>query len=316
MMSHLASLLPLLLLVVSVIACGSSVAPALPATQPPGSLFATTIPAVISTLPPSATDGSSPVSPAVDTAQVPPPAEPQFTVSVIVDTTSQQVTQDQARAVIDEAGRFLREFSPYGLVMVDFAQDANGGSVSDIANRYMLVRSAFPPNGLVIFSKGDNGQAKLDGGYGLSLPLGGTFKNSFVSPAVGAAQIYVAVVDYGYKYMACGYGGTDGVQSTVSLAGECRGQLGIACVSHNGYSMCSNAVGNLYTSTPTYAVSSLIVHGLLHNFGPGGDRDHYATAECNARMGYPNGFFDLQESEYYNGLCPSVYEEFNKSYQP
>jgi len=116
--------------------------------------------------------------------------------------------------------------------------------------------------------------------------------------------------------MACGYSGADNVQSTVSLAGECRGQTGIACVSHNGYSMCSNAVGNLYTSTPTYAVSSMIVHGLLHNFGPAGDKDHYATPECNARMGYPAGFYDLQEGEYYNGLCPFVYEEFTKSYQP
>ena len=60
----------------------------------------------------------------------------------------------------------------------------------------------------------------------------------------------------------------------------------------------------------------MIVHGLLHNFGPGGDQDHYATPECNARMGYPAAFFDLQESEYYNGLCPFVYEDFTKSYHP
>jgi hypothetical protein len=60
----------------------------------------------------------------------------------------------------------------------------------------------------------------------------------------------------------------------------------------------------------------MVVHALLHNFGPAGDQDHYATPECNARMGYPPAFFDLQESEYYNGLCPFVYEEFTKSYHP
>ena len=80
--------------------------------------------------------------------------------------------------------------------------------------------------------------------------------------------------------------------------------------------MCANAVGNLYMSTPTYFVSSTIIHELLHPFAPGGDQDHYSTPECNSRMGYPAGFFDLQESEYYNGLCPFVYENFVNSYQP
>jgi hypothetical protein len=243
-------------------------------------------------------------------------AKPEFTVSVIVDKTTQQVTREQVQGVIAEASKFLREFSPYGLTMVDYTEDANGGSMTDIATRYLVTRSAFPPNGLVIFSYGDNGQARASGGYGFSLPEPGGFKNAFVSPAVGGGQMYIAIVDYGYRYMACGYGGSETVQSSSSLSGECRGQTGIACVPSNGYSMCSDAVGNLYTSTPTHEVSSMVVHGLLHNFGPGGDKDDYVTPECSVRMGYPPGFFDLQESEYYNGLCPYVYEEFTKSYQP
>ncbi len=234
----------------------------------------------------------------------------------VVDKAAQNVTREQAQAVIIEASSYLREFSPIGLLMTDFVEDSNSGSMADIANRYMAAHPGALPDGLLIFSFGDNGKAKTDGGYGFAVPAPGGFKNPFVSPLAGNNQMYVAVVDYSYKYMSCGYGGSGTANSGVSLPGECRGQTGIACVQNNGYSMCSNAVGNLYTSTPTHPVASMIVHGLLHNFGPNGDQDHYATPECNARMGYPEGFFDLQESEYYNGLCPFVYEEFTKAYQP
>lgn len=247
-------------------------------------------------------------------ATLPAPAE--FGVAAIVDQTTQQVSREQAQAAIDQASRFLREFSPRGLQMLDYVEEAGGGSMAEIAARYLAAHATALPDGLVIFSAGDNGQARLSGGYGFSLPGPAGFRNRFVSPAAGEAELYVAVVDYAYKYMACGYGGAEAPGSAISLPGECRGQAGIPCVSHNGYSMCSNAVGNLYTQNPTYALSSMIVHGLLHNFGPNGDADHYATSECNARMGYPTGFFDLQESEYYNGLCPFVYEEFTNAYRP
>ncbi len=238
----------------------------------------------------------------------------EFRVAVIVDKTTQTVTRDQAGAVITEASGYLREFSPIGLVMIGFTEDS--GSTADIASRYIASHAGVLPDGLVIFSFGENGKAKAEGGYGYAVQAPGGFRNPFSSPATGNNQLFVAVVDYSYRYMACGYDGGDEVRSANALPGECRGQTGVACVQNNGYSMCSNAVGNLYTSTPTHAVASMIIHGLLHNFGPNGDQDHYATDQCNARMGYPAGFFDLQESEYYNGLCPFVYEEFTKGYRP
>jgi hypothetical protein len=80
--------------------------------------------------------------------------------------------------------------------------------------------------------------------------------------------------------------------------------------------MCANAVGTPYMSSPTYFVASTIIHQLLHAFAPGGDQDHYSTPECSTRMGYPAGFFDLQESQYHNDLCPNVYEDFTKAHQP
>ena len=304
-MNHILHVLPFSVFMLSLVACGTS-APPTPTTV---SLFA-------SVAAPSASAPPQGVA-TVPAATIPAtPSTSAFMVAVIVDTASERVTREQAGSVVNEASSYLREFSSFSLVMIDYVGDGSGGGTADMAGRYVAARSAAPPNGLVIFSSGDNGQAKATGGYGYSLPMPGGFKNAFVSPSGGAGQIYVAVVDYGFKYMACGYGGSDQVQSSVALAGECRGATGTACVSQNGYSMCSNAVGNLYMSTPTHFVSSMIVHGLLHNFGPEGDKDHYATPECNARMGYPAAFFDLQESEYYNGLCPFVYEDFTKSYQP
>ncbi len=313
MIHNLHLLLPFTAIVLSIMACGGSRLPAAPTTV---SLFASQPAATTSPATLFAPTESSTALPMTSATEAQLPTKPEFTVSVIVDKTTQQVSREQAQAVIAEASKFLQEFSPYGITMVDYAEDSNGGSVSDIATRYLMTRSAFPPNGLVVFSYGDNEQAKASGGYGFNMPLNSPFNNPFASPSAGDRALYVAVVDHSYKYMACGYGGSETVQSATSLAGECRGQVEVACVSNNGYSMCSNAVGNLYTSTPTHEVSSMVVHGLLHNFGAAGENDDYAAPECSARMGYPAGFFDLQESEYYNGLCPYVYEEFTKSYRP
>jgi hypothetical protein len=237
-------------------------------------------------------------------------------VAVIVDTLSEPVTREQAQAVIDEASRLLRELAPFSIEMMDFVEDAGGGSTKDVASRYVTAHAAALPNGMVVFSFGDNRQAKASGAYSYGLVAPAGFKNSFVSPVLGADQIYVAVVDFNQKYAPCGYGGSETTHSSSSLDGECHNQAGTACVQQNGRSMCADAARTLYNSTPTYYLSSTIVHQLLHPFAPGGDQDHFSTPQCNARMGYPSEFFDLQESQYHNDLCPFVYEEFAKSHQP
>ena len=295
--------------ILSLIACSTSGPPSPQASVFPApgqpSTGAAPLPASSETAQ-AASSGTSPAS----------PASSNFQIAVIVDTLSGTVTRDQAQAVITEASSFLRQFSPIPLELTDFVEDGAGGSTADMAGRYITSHPAALPNGIVIFSHGDNGQAMASGAYGYTAPAPAGFRNPFASPALGDSQIYVAVVDFSRKYMSCGYGASEQFQSPSSLDGECGGQAGTACVQNNGYSMCASAVGNLYTSTPTHYVSSMVIHGLLHNFGPGGDQDHYATPECNARMGYPAAFFDLQELEYYNGLCPFVYEDFTKSYHP
>jgi hypothetical protein len=244
------------------------------------------------------------------------PAVPVFTVAVIADLQSEPVARAQAEAVLREAGTFLQPLTSISLVMTDFVEDGAGGSTSEIASRYITANAAASPNGLVIFSFGDNGQARLVGGYGYAIAGPPGFRNTFASPVVGSSQMYVAVVHFSHRYAACGYGSSDTVQSGSALDGECRNQPGMACTQHNGYSMCADSVPHLFASTPTYFVSSTIVHELMHPFSAGGDLDHYNTPECNTRMGYPPQFYDLQESQYHNGLCPYVYEAFGRSFQP
>jgi hypothetical protein len=291
----------------SMIACGSSVPPStqtmaaqstIAASPGAGAVIDTSIPSVSAPTPADTKTG------------------PVFKIAVIVDTSSEPVTREQSKGVFNEANGLLQEFVPVSLEMVDFVEDGSGGATKDMAARYLASHPAAPVNGILIFSFGDGGQAKLQDGYGYALPGPAGFRNTFVSPAVGADQIYTAVVRFGLKYMACGYGGSDTLQSTAAIDGECRNRPGTVCVQNNGYSMCADAVRNLYASTPTHFVSSTIIHELLHLFSPGGDKDNYATPECNARMGYPDGFFDLQESQYYNGICPFVYDDFLASYQP
>jgi hypothetical protein len=291
----------------SIIACGSSgLSPTQNVTEPPAAISSPTALAANDTLIPSAVV-STPDNSNTGTT---------FKVAVIADTLSEPVTRDQAQSIFDEANKLIQPFVPIGLEMVDFVQDGGGGSTQDMAGRYLASHPAALPNGILIFSFGDGGQAKLNNGYGYALPAPAGYRNAYVSPVGGADQIYVAVVRFGIKYMACGYGGTDAVQSTKAIGGECNNKPSTACVQKDGYSMCTNAVGNLYTSTPTHFVSSTVIHEFMHSFSPGGDKDNYATPECNARMGYPASFFDLQESEYYNGICPFVYDDFAASYQP
>ena len=291
-------------LAVSTLAC--AITPSTTPTEPgPESLFAFT-PTSIQEMPPP---GATPAPNAGQQAGA-------FTVAVIVDQQSEPVSRPQAEQLMDEAGRFLQQLTSINLVMIDFVEEGAGGSVNDLASRYVSSHPDALPNGLVIFSYGDGGQAKVSGGYGYALPGPAGYRNGFVSPITGEGQIYVAVVHFNHKYAPCGYGDADTVQSATSLGGECRNQPGTACLEHNGYSICSDSLPHLYASTPTYFAASTIIHQLMHPFSPGGDGDHYSTPECNARMGYPEQFYDLQEAQYHNDLCPYVYEEFVKSYRP
>jgi hypothetical protein len=304
--------LTLLLSFIVVIACSLSSSTALPTPTTSSLPLTAAIPIEIT---PSLAATTASVAPTIP-APVASTIKAYFTVAVIVDTTSELVTRDQAQQLINDTNRFFPQLTSFGFALTDFSEDGLGGSTHDMVNRYIQSHASFLPNGIVVFSFGDSGQAKLSGGYSYSVPGPAGYRNAFVSPVVGGNQIYIAVVHFSHRYAACGYGGADTPRSSVSIGTECRNRPGTACVQRNGYSMCADAVGNLYASTPTYFAASTVIAGFLHPFFSGGKEDYYATPECNAHMGYPQGFFDLQESEYYNGVCPFVYDNFKNSYQP
>lgn len=249
----------------------------------------------------------------------PTPSKAYFRVVVIVDTTSEPVSRQQAEAVMDESSGILSGLVPFEFQMIDFVEDGGGGVTTEMAGRYIESHLSSLPDGMVIFSHGDDGRAELYGGYSMHYGLDSSFRNRFISPTLGSTNVYLAVINFDERYGICGYGDSDIPQSTVSIGGECRNRPGTACVEHNGYSMCEDAVDDLYASTPTYWASTVIIHEFLHSFQPNDGPEkmyHIGSPECNARMGHPSDHLDDEEFQHYNGMCPFIYTDFANAYQP
>ncbi len=293
--------------------------PAAAVTQPPNvSLIPTD-----TQEPPSPTDtiGFTPTASLEPTAQAPIGI---FTWAVIVDLDSEPVSRSQAEELVNQASLIMMELTGFAFQMVDFMEAASPDQVRDLAVDYIATHADNLPNGIIIFSFGDNDDARLYGGYGFAMPGPAGFRNAFNSPVVGNGQVYISIQHWSHRYAACGYGGSD-VETPVrdtSFNGECRGVDGVACVQNLGYSMCSDAVDNLYASSLTYFASSTIIHELLHPFGFEGVYDHFSTQQCRDRMASGASTrpfsleFSLFEAQYYNGTCPDIYDNFVNSYQP
>lgn len=252
-----------------------------------------------------------------------PEAEDIFTLAVLVDLTSEPVTREQAHTLVDEASRILFGLTGFKLEMIDFQEFSSGEATAGIVREYLKSVPAVIPNGIVLFSFGDDGRAKLYGGYAYTLPGPTGYVNQFVSPYAHENDMYVGVIHFSHRFARCGYGDSETPVSDVSIDGECRNQPGTACVEKFGYSMCSNLVDDLYASTPTYMASSSFVHEIMHPFGPSGNQDHYWTPECTAAMRsgislrpYQADSFNLEESAFYTNMCPFVFDNFVNSYGP
>jgi hypothetical protein len=244
-----------------------------------------------------------------------------YTIAVIVDLSSEPVTQEQAQTVIDEASAIFEERTGFSIVMVDFVEMTPDQSEdrSDLSERYLDSNPDVIPNGIVVFSYGVQDQAKLYGGYAGSTYGPPGYSTHF--PIKGDdTLITVSTIHFGHRYAICGYDleNREELVSDVSIGGQCRNQPGTPCVERFGYSMCANAVDNLYASTPTYMVSSSIVHEIAHPYGLHGTQDHYGTQECKSEMGWTssNWSFNLADAEEYVGMCPYVYDLIVESYQP
>jgi hypothetical protein len=293
---------------------------ALPTSIPTG--VPSSIPTSVPTDVPIPTNTSLPTDTPLPTART---ALGVFTWAVIVDLDSEPVTYAQAQELVNQASAILMELTSFSYTMVDFVESASPGNVSDLAATYIADHAGSLPNGIIIFSYGDGDQARTYGGYAFSLTGPSGFRNTFNSPVVGNNKVYISVQHWSHRYAGCGYGSSTAdtpVQDT-SFGGECRNRDGIACVERFGYSMCSDAVGDLYASSRTYFGSSVIIHETMHSFGYEGNFDHYGTEQCNTRMAggasgrpYDTSTWSTAEFQYYNGMCPDVYDNFASAYQP
>jgi len=265
----------------------------------------------------STPSGPSPTGTPIDTPPV-RPALGVFQISVIVDLSSEPVPRDALPTALEEATAILLERTGFALSLIDVVEQVPSDTRFLLADRYLNTTTSPLPNGIVIFSFGDDDRARTYGGYSawISGPEG--FYNAFVSPLAGDRHVYVAFMHWSHRYARCGYGDSQTPISATSIDGECRNQPGTACTMHNGYSMCANAVDDLYASTPTYFVAANIVHEFMHPFGLNGVYDHYGTEACQSAMGWTpaNWSFSLAEVQIYAGMCPNVYDNFVAGYQP
>ena len=239
-----------------------------------------------------------------------------FKVAVIVDTTSDPVSREQAEAVMAVANEKLIDLTGYGLELVRFVEDDSGSSIDSLVEDFMINHENSSPNGIVVFSVGDDDRAKINRAYARQIPAPSGYRNSFVSPSQGDQTMYVGVLQFNYRYAACGYAGSDTIQNQVASSGECRGVDGEACVEWNGMQVCESVLELLEGHTPTDLAAGPVIHEFMHSFSDRGPGDHYGSEACNSRMEWSTDHFDLDESEYYNGMCPDVYDNFANSYLP
>lgn len=245
----------------------------------------------------------------------PPAPTRYFRVAVIVDTTTDPVSREQAEAVLAIANDKLVDLTGFGIELVGFVEDSSGPSISSLVEDYMRSADSLP-NGVLVFSVGDDDRARINRAYAQQVPAPEDFSNAFVSPYLGDSYMYVAVLQFNHRYAACGYAGTDAIQRAVSSHGECRGVDGVSCVAWNGVQVCESAFEFLEGHTPIDLAAGPVIHEFMHAFGDRGAEDHYASAACKTAMGWPPYHYDLEEAEYYNDFCPDVYAVFADSYKP
>jgi len=251
----------------------------------------------------------------VQAACSPPP--PAFQIAVIVDTATDPVSQEEVEEVLAiVAPRFL-ELTGFRLETIAIVADGRGGSIERIATNYMEQASKIP-NGILIFSVGDDGRAKIDRAYAQRVPGPDGFRNPFVSPIpdVGDSHVYIAVLQFNHLYAACGYAGMDTIQCPFSSGDECRGVEGETCAEWEGLQVCPVALPFLEGNTRIDMAAEPVVHEFMHPFGLGGPDAHYGTEACNLAMGREPDYFDEAEGIFYNGMCPNVYDVFKDSYNP
>jgi hypothetical protein len=236
-----------------------------------------------------------------------------FSIAVILDTTTDSVRQEEREEILALASAKLEDLTGFTFQETIYLEDGQGGTVEEIVLRYMSTNDKELPNGIILFSAGDEDRAKIGRGYSQKVTGPNGFRNSFISSANESDQMYVAIVYFNYHYAACGYGAEDTVQSEFAIGDECGGDLS-ACSEWNGMQVCEIALP--FLTTPTQMIAGVVVHEFMHPFDwEIGPEIHYGSDACNAKMGWSMDHSD-EEAEYYVAICPYVFENFVRSYKP
>lgn len=225
------------------------------------------------------------------------------------------VSREQAEAMIAYANQQWIDLTGFGLQLVDFVENDSSGSIADLVGNYMA-RESNLPNGILVFSVGDDDRAKINRAYAQQILAPDGFRNTFVSPYLGDGYMYVAVLQFNHRYAACGYAGTDTIQSQYSSNGECRGVDGEVCAEWSGMQVCPVALPLLEGHTPIDMAAGVTIHEFMHSFSDKGQDDHYSSEACQIVLGRPPDYWDEEEAVYYSDFCPIVYDVFADSYRP
>lgn len=101
---------------------------------------------------------SAPVTPTID-----------FKIAVIVDTTIDPVSREDVEAVLAVVAPEFNEMTGFRLETIEIVEDGEGGSIERIATGYMEQAPKIP-NGILIFSVGDDSRAKINRAYAQQVP--------------------------------------------------------------------------------------------------------------------------------------------------
>ena len=248
-----------------------------------------------------------------------------FAFDALVELSSEPVTIEQTEATLQDASNilfnltgFVIQLNNYGTVEFTTEQEANYTMRNSIPDCYIDQKNINDiPDSLLIFSYGADDYARTMGGFTYSVQGPEAFTNHFTDAFGNDNGVYVMFNHYSHKYARCGYDEKgENIISDFSVGGECRNQQGTACVMQNGYSMCENAVNDLYAATPNYFSASTVIHEIMHSFGLHGNMDHYGARNCTEEMQKKDSTWqpNMDLSEFYNVMCPYVYENFVNGY--
>jgi hypothetical protein len=237
-----------------------------------------------------------------------------FYIDILVDLDSFNPSEKEIKEVMEVAKFKFKQLTGYNLELREISYSTEVGGKEDYPNGYKnypqykhFLDDHEGLNGVIVLTKELN--TEVAGGFSTSYQYL-SYCNKFATPTtsdrVNNDRIHFAYIDWEHKYGACGYENGEHV-SDVSINGECRNQPGTACLFNGDYYICENSQENFYSNQNNF-IGSLFVHELMHPFGNGPNYDHYSPNNC-PEVNESN----LEDSQYYCGLCPNVYDHFKNS---